>query len=301
MRVALTGSHGFLGTRLAAALQGDGHDVIPVVRRATGAAGEVTWDPAAGVIDAAALDGIDAVVNLAGEPIAGSRWSASHKRKVHDSRQQGTATLCEALAKLSSPPKVLVSGSAVGVYGRDRGDDELTEVSTEGDDFLAAVCRDWEAATAPAAAAGIRVAMIRTGIVLDAEGGALPRIALPFKMGVGGRIGDGRQWMSWISSRDHIAAIRYLLANDVAGPVNLTAPEPVRNLEFTAQLSAALHRPAWLPLPRLLRRLPLGFGELVDNLLFASQRALPASLESHGFRFSQPTLGEALSAIYPQR
>jgi uncharacterized protein (TIGR01777 family) len=301
MRVALTGSHGFLGTRLAAALSADDHEVIPVVRRSSGSSSEITWDPTAGTVDVDALDGVDAVVHLAGEPIAGGRWSAAHKRKVHQSRQRGTTVLCEALAKLATPPKVLVSGSAVGVYGRNRGDEELTEVSTEGDDFLAGVCHDWEAATAPASAAGIRVAMIRTGIVLDAEGGALPRIALPFRMGVGGRIGDGRQWMSWISSNDEIAAILYLLTNDIAGPVNLTAPEPVRNLDFTAQLATALHRPAWLPLPRLLRRLPLGFGELVDNLLFASQRALPASLESHGFRFSHPTLGEALAAIYPGR
>lgn len=303
MRVAVTGSHGFLGTRLTAALSADGHEVVSVVRRPAGSAGagEVAWDPPAGTIDRAALEGVEAVVNLAGEPIAGGRWSQAHKRKVHDSRQQGTRVLCEALAALARPPRVLVSGSAVGIYGSDRDGEELTEVSTEGDDFLAGVCHDWEAATAPASAAGIRVARIRTGIVLDAGGGALPRMAAPFKAGLGGRVGDGRQWMSWISSTDEIDAIRFLLANDVAGPVNLTAPEPVRNADFTAQLAAALHRPARLPVPRLLRRLPLGIGEMVDNLLFASQRVLPAALESHGFRFTYPTLDQALAAIYPER
>lgn len=301
MRVALTGSHGFLGTKLAAALRSAGDDVVPVVRRATGAPGEVVWDPGAGTIDRAGLEGVDGVVHLAGEPVASGRWSATHKRKVHESRLRGTTVLCEALAALSEPPKVLVSGSAVGIYGVDRGDEELTEVSTEGDDFLATVCRHWEAATAAAADAGVRVAKIRTGIVLDADGGALPRIALPFKAGVGGRFGNGRQWMSWITGTDEIAAIRFLLTEDVSGPVNLTAPEPVRNEEFARQLALALHRRAWLPVPSALRHLPLGVGELFENLLFASQRVLPASLESHGFRFSHPTLEQALGAIHPQR
>lgn len=296
MDIAITGASGLIGTAVSAALRADGHRVVPVVRRPV-ADGEraVRWDPAGGTIDNAALQGIDAVVHLAGAGIGDKRWSDERKREILESRTRGTAVLAEALAGLDQKPAVLVSGSAIGYYG-DRGDEVLTEDSTAGDIFLSEVCVAWEAAAAPAIEAGIRVPFIRTGIVLSAHGGALKRTLPLFKAFVGGRLGSGRQWWSWISIDDEVAAIRWLLDHDVAGPVNLTAPEPVTNAEFTKTLGHVLGRPTVLPVPAFGPKLLLG-GELADQLLFASQRVLPTVLEDRGFPFAHRDLETALRAV----
>jgi uncharacterized protein (TIGR01777 family) len=291
----MTGSSGLVGTALQRRLREEGHEVVPVVRK-PGLAGTVFWDPEHGALDAGDLEGLDAVVHLAGEGIGARRWNDAHKQRVLESRVRGTTLLCEALASTSERPAVLVSGSAVGWYG-DRGDEELTERSGPGDDFLAGVARAWEDATAPAEAAGIRVAHLRTGIVLDRTDGALPRLALPFKLFAGGRLGSGRQWMSWIHLDDEVDAIRFLLEHDIRGPVNATAPTPVTNAVLAKALGRALHRPSAVPVPAFGPRLLLG-REMADSLLFVSQRVLPEVLVSNGFPFRHPDLDEALAAIY---
>jgi uncharacterized protein (TIGR01777 family) len=238
---------------------------------------------------------VDAAVHLAGESVAAGRWTPEAKRRIRDSRVLGTRLLAESLARLRRPPRVLVSASAIGIYG-DRGDTPLDESSALGADFLAGVGKEWEAAAGPASDAGIRVVQLRFGIVLAREGGALARMLTPFKLGVGGPLGSGRQWMSWIAIDDAVGAILAVLTNEAArGPVNAVAPEPVRNAEFAARLGAALHRPSVLPAPAFaLRAL---FGELADGALLASQRVVPARLTALGYRFKYPTLPEALEAI----
>lgn len=296
MDVAVTGSHGLIGTALKASLEADGHRVRPLTRPGgRPSADGIEWDPAAGTIDAESLEGVQAVVNLAGEGIASHRWTAEQKHRIRDSRVAATTLLAEALTALSHPPEVLVSGSAIGYYGGDNGDRVLTEDSPEGDDFLAAVCGLWEDSAKPVAAAGIRLASIRTGIVLAREGGALAKQLLPYRLGLGGPAGRGDGWLGWISLDDEVTAIRFLIDHpEVSGPVNLTAPNPVTSREFARSLGRAVHRPAVLPIPRVVRHLPFGVGELADNLLFASQRAEPRVLLEAGFGFSQPTLAEAL-------
>lgn len=293
MDIAITGSNGLIGSALSASLRQDGHRVIPVVR--SGARGDsVAWDPEGGTIDAGGLEGIDAVVHLAGEGIASGRWTPEQRRRIHDSRSKGTTLLSDTLAGLDRPPAVLVSGSAIGYYG-DRADEVLTEGSASGTDFLAQVCRDWEAPTAAAEAAGIRTAVIRTGIVLDPSGGALAAQLLPFRLGLGAKAGRGGQWMSWITLRDEVAAIRHALDTEaVRGPVNLVAPNPVTNAAFTDAVGRALHRPTFLTIPGLARKLPLGVGDLVGSLLFVSQRVEPGVLSATGFRHADPDLGPAL-------
>lgn len=296
MDIAITGSHGFIGTALTGALTDRGHRVLPVSRSAAAGQG-ITWDPTAGRIDADRLEGVDAVVHLAGEGIASRPWSEEQRARIEWSRSEGTDLLARTLAALDRKPSVLVSGSAIGYYG-DRGDEVLRETSAPGDDFLAHVCIDWEAATEPARAAGIRVATIRTGIVLDASGGALAKQLLPFKLGLGAKAGDGRQWMSWISLADEVAAIVHLLETDgAAGPFNLTAPEPVTNAAFTDAVGEALHRPTFLTIPRAVRHVPFGVGDLAHSLLFCSQRVLPEALESTGFEFRHRQLPEALADV----
>jgi uncharacterized protein (TIGR01777 family) len=255
--------------------------------------GEAAWDPAAGTIEADKLEGHDAVVHLAGVGIGDHRWTDEHKRAVLDSRVQGTGLLARTLAGLSSPPAVLASGSAVGFYG-DRGDEELTEASSRGSGFLADVVAAWEAAAAPAADAGIRVALVRSGVVLTAKGGALKKQLLPFKMGVGGRLGTGKQWLSWISLDDEVAALLHVLATEgLSGPVDLTSPEPVTNASFTATLARVLHRPAVLPVPT--PALNALFGrEMVQEMMLGGQRVLPAALQASGFTFAHPGLEDAL-------
>jgi uncharacterized protein (TIGR01777 family) len=292
MDVVVTGSSGLIGTALKGALEKVGHRMVPLVRSQAGA-DAIRWDPDKGEIDAGGLEGVGAVVHLAGEGIGNRRWNEAHKAKVKESRVRGTSLLAETLAKLNKPPRVLVSGSAVGYYG-DRGDEVLTESSRPGNDFLAGVCTAWEAATGPAKEAGMRVAHIRTGLVLSGSGGVLPKMLLPFKFGVGGKLGTGRQWMSWIAVADEVGAIVHLLEDDaLSGPFNLTAPNPVTNADMTKTIGAALHRPAVIPAPAFALKAALG-AEMAESLLLVSQRALPTRLLDSGFRFAHPELADAL-------
>ena len=292
--VAVTGSSGFLGTALVGALRAGGHQVRRIVRHRPTGDDEVGWDPQAGTIDDAGLAGVDAVVHLAGESIGGRRWSDEQKRRIRQSRTLGTALVAGTVASLDPRPQVLLSASGMNYYG-DRGDEEVTEDWPPGDDFLAQVCVAWEAAAQPAADAGVRTALLRTGMVLDAGGGALARMLPLFKLGLGGRLGSGRQWWSWIALEDHIGAMVHLLTADVSGPVNLTAPEAVTNAEFSRTLGRVLHRPAVLPVPRLGPRLLVG-TELADTLLFTSLRVRPEVLSNSGYAFRHATLEPALKA-----
>jgi len=294
MHVAITGSSGLIGTALSAALTAAGHRVVPLVRR-TATADEIAWDPTAGVLDPADLNGIDAVVHLAGAGIGDRRWTESYKLQIRESRVRSTNLLCEAIAAADDGPKVLLSGSAIGYYGS-RGDEILDEESAAGKGFLADVCADWETSTALAAAAGVRVTLLRTGIVLSTGGGALKKQLPIFKAGLGGRFGSGAQWQSWISLDDEVGAIMFLLEHEIAGPVNLTAPEPVTNAQFTKTLAGVLKRPAVLPIPAFGPKLLLG-AELATNLLFEGQRVLPRVLEGAGYQFEHPDLETALRAL----
>jgi uncharacterized protein (TIGR01777 family) len=293
MRVVVSGSSGLIGQALCSYLTRSGHHVVRVVRRPV-RPGEsaLVWDPEAGTIDASGLEGADAVVNLAGAGVGDSRWSEARKQVLVESRTRSTALLAGALAGLDRRPRVLVSASAIGFYG-DRRDEILTEESPPGDDFMGSLCVRWEAETASAAAAGIRVVCARTGLVLSREGGALPKLLPLFRLGLGGRFGSGAQWWSWITMDDEIRAIEWLLENYVRGPVNMTAPNPVINSEFTRVLGAVLSRPARLAIPRFGPRLLLG-SELADSLLFSSARVRPAVLESSGFTFSHADLEAGL-------
>ena len=296
MDIAVTGSTGLIGTALCRRLEADGDRVIRVVRRRVAAdEAAIRWDPAAGTIDAASLEGVGAVVHLAGAGIGDKRWSVERKREILESRTKGTALLAATLAGLERKPDVLVSGSAIGFYG-DRGDEVLTEQSEPGNDFLAEICTAWEAEARPAADAGIRVATIRTGVVLSRDGGALAKLLPLFKVGAGGKFGSGRQWWSWISLDDEIAAIRHLIDHPVSGPVNLTAPNPETNAAFTKVLGRVLGRPSFLAVPAFGPKLLVG-GELAEALLFTSAKVLPEALESSGFTFAHPDLESALRSV----
>jgi uncharacterized protein (TIGR01777 family) len=296
MDVLITGSTGLIGTALRKELAANGHRPIGLVRRSP-ERGEaaVRWDPDNGEIDAPSLEGVDAVVHLAGAGIGDKRWTDAYKREVLESRSGPTRLLASTLAALDRPPKVLVSGSAIGYYG-DRGDEVLTETSAPGDLFLSKVCAAWEGAAAPAVEANIRVAFARTAIVLSRRGGALSKLLPLFRFGLGGRMGSGRQWWSWISIADEIRALMWLLDHDVAGPVNLASPNPVTNAEFSKVLGRVLSRPAIVPVPSFGPKLLRG-AELADELLFASQRVQPDALTKSGFRFSHPDLEAALRAV----
>jgi uncharacterized protein (TIGR01777 family) len=292
--VLVSGASGFLGSALSRDLQKDGHNVVRLSR--TPQSGHVRWEPETGQIDRDALARVspDVVVNLAGEPIA-QRWTASARRKIRDSRVNGTTALSAAIATLEKKPSVLVNGSAMGIYGAQRGDEILDESSSPGTDFLAEQARDWERATDAASAAGVRVVLSRTGLVLGSAGGMLQKMLPPFKAGVGGRLGDGKQWMSCISLEDWVRATRFLIDTPaVNGPVNLVGPEPVRNDEFTRVLASVLRRPALFPVPRI--AMQLVFGEMADNTIFASQRVVPKKLAGAGFEFRHPRLELALQA-----
>ena len=296
MDVLVTGAHGLIASALIPRLRTDGHRVVRLVRGEPEGSDDVRWDPAAGTIDAAGIEGVDAVVHLAGAGIGDKKWTPARKQLILDSRTQGTDLLARTLAGLTQPPKVLLSGSAVGYYG-DQGDHVLVEESPAGADFPARVCVAWEAATAPAEAAGIRVVHVRTGIVLAAHGGALHRMLLPFRLGLGGRIASGDQYLSWIAIDDHVGALLHLLADEsVHGAANLTAPNPATNAEFTRTLGAAVHRPTLLPTPLLPLKAVYG-GELVDALLVHGQRVLPRVLEHSGYEFAHPELDDALRAV----
>lgn len=297
MDVAITGASGLIGTELTRSLRGDGHRVRPLVRRPSDDPAAVRWDPAAGTLDAGDLAGVDVVVHLAGAGIGDKRWTEARKRELVESRTQGTALVARTLAAMEQPPAVLVSASAIGFYG-DPGDEVVTELSPPGDDFVAGLVRQWEAAAQPAVDAGIRTVFLRTAPVLAGHGGILPRMSLPFRLFVGGRIGSGRQWMSWVSLDDAVGAIRFLIdRTDIAGPVNVTSPEPVTNREMTAALGRALHRPSALVAPAPMLRLAVG-RERADVLLFVSQRVRPGVLIDAGYPFLHPRLDDALAAAF---
>jgi uncharacterized protein (TIGR01777 family) len=300
LTIAITGATGLIGSALTARLETAGHTVRRVTRQRTSASAadgrdsDIHWDPSAGVIDPSALRGCDAVVHLAGEPIA-QRWTGRRKRLIRESRVKGTTLIAKSIAACKDGPQVLLSGSAIGYYG-DRGDEQLDEQSTSGTDFLSGVVRDWEGATAAATDAGVRVVLLRTGLVLTTDGGALAKLLPPFRLGLGGPMGSGRQWMSWISLDDHVRIIeRTLLTAEMRGPVNLVAPNPVTNAEFAKELGHALHRAAFLPLPAF--ALEIMFGEMAQATILSGQRVLPASLLTAGFQFKHPTLGEALRSM----
>lgn len=294
MRILIAGASGFLGTALTRHLETAGHLVVPLRRGPAGSA-TPTWDPAEGRLDPTALDGVDAIVNLAGESIAGGPWTAARRRRILESRRAGTTLLAEAAARRPDEIAVFVNASAVGIYG-DRGDEALTEESTAGQGFLAEVGQAWEGATRPAAEAGIRVALPRLGILLDPAGGMLGPLLPLFRFCLGARLGDGRQWLSWITLDDAVGVFARLLEDhSLAGPINAVSPEPVRNAEFTAALGGAVGRPAPWVAPAPLLRLVL--GDLGQELLLASQRCIPARLVTAGHRFASPTLVPALEEM----
>jgi len=295
MQVAITGSSGLIGTALAAALRADGHRVIRLVRAGPPAQDTLVWDPRAerGGLDPRSLDGVGAVVHLAGAGVADKRWTAGYRDEIRNSRVQGTRALVSALAAMAAPPGVLLSGSAIGWYG-DVGGREVTESEPAGRGFLAGVVRDWEAAAGEAASAGIRVVTLRSGIVLSRHGGMLGRLLPLFRLGLGGRLGSGRQVMSWIGLPDWVAAARFLLAHaDVTGPVNLTSPNPVSNAEFTSALAHAVHRPAVLIVP--VPALKLAVGGVSSDIL-SSARVMPQRLLAEGFGYQHAGIAGALAA-----
>ena len=329
MRILVSGSSGLVGSALIAHLGGDvsparaerasfalpgrrdraevscaapssslpgPHEIVRLVRRPQRSdRTEIAWDPSATQLDARPFAGFDVVVHLAGESIAQGRWTEAKKARIRNSRVQGTRLLCEALARSGRPPKVLISASAVGYYG-DRGEEELDEASGPGTGFLAELCGDWEAATEPVAATGVRVVLARFGVILAPHGGALPRLLRLFRFGLGGRLGSGRQYFSWIMLGDAVRAICFAIENDLLqGPVNLVAPNPVTNRELTAALGRALRRPTLLPVPAWALRLAL--GEMADAMLLASTRVVPRQLQKHGYQFAYPTVQDALKAI----
>lgn len=294
MRVAVTGASGLIGTALCTSLEGDGHTVLRLVRRETANPSEVTWNPATGDVDLAALANVDAIVHLAGAGVGDHRWSEEYKQEIRSSRVLGTTTIASAAAALDPKPAVLVCASAIGYYG-DRGDEKLTEQSSKGTGFLSDVVADWEAAADPARHAGIRVVNARTGLVVSEAGGAWERMIKLFKAGVGGRLGSGKQVWSFISLDDEVAALRFLIDNEsLNGPVNLTSPHPVTNSEATKALAHALNRPAALPVPAF--ALKIALGEFSTEVL-SSSRVLPQRLTEAGFTWSAPTMDQALQQI----
>jgi uncharacterized protein (TIGR01777 family) len=294
MKIVISGASGLIGTQLVAKLSNSGHEVVRLVRRSP-KSGEIQWNPKSGTLDAAALEGTDAVIHLSGAGIGDKRWTSGYRKEILDSRTATTELLATTMASLSRKPSVFLSGSAIGIYGA-RNDEQLTEVSTHGTGFLAEVCEQWEAAAKPAVDAGIRTVYLRTGIVLSPKGGALKKLLPLFKLGVGGKFGNGKQWQSWISIDDEIGAIEHLLTANVSGAVNLTAPNPVTNAEFTKVLASVLKRPAIVPVPTFAPKILLG-GELADALLFTGQRVIPAALNASGYMFKHTTLESAFRSL----
>jgi uncharacterized protein (TIGR01777 family) len=295
MKILITGSHGLVGKALISELVKDGHEIVSLVRHKSEGASEIEWHPNQRSIDSERVSGFDVVVHLAGESIASGRWTDEKKRKIRESRVDGTTLLSRALAQSSKAPAAFISASAIGYYGN-RADELLNEKSAPGNDFLAEVCVAWERATGEAEARGVRTVHARFGIILDQEGGALAKMLTPFRMGVGGRIGDGKQWMSWIALVDVLKGLKFVIENEsIAGPVNFVAPNPVTNGEFTKTLGDALSRPTLFPMPSFAVR--LAFGEMADALLLSSAKVEPKRLEESGYRFEFENLQPALAAI----
>src|SRR5438105_3930460 len=291
MKIALAGESGLVGTALIPALESQGHEVTRLVRTAP-RVGEIEWHPNKDEVSAASLDGFNIIINFAGENIAGGRWTDEQKRKIRDSRVNGTHLLSEAIAKMTAKPSVFICASATGIYG-DRDDETLDEQSESGGGFLAGVCREWEKATEPASKAGIRVVNLRFGPIMAREGGMLAKLLTPFKMGVGGKVGSGRQYVSWIAIDDAVSAIKLAIHNEsLRGPVNVVSPHPVTNEEFTKALGHVLNRPTALAIPAFAARLT--FGEMADEMLLVSQRVMPKKLIAAGYQFQYPELQSAL-------
>lgn len=290
MKVLIAGSSGLVGSALIPALEAEDAEVTRLVRSAP-KAGEIEWHPNQDQIDAGNLEGFDAVMNFAGENIAGGRWTDDQKKKIHDSRVNGTHLLSEAIAKLKQKPKVFLCASATGIYG-DRGEETLDEQSDSGGGFLAGVCREWEQATEPAAAAGVRTVNLRFGPIIARDGGMLSKMLTPFKMGMGGKVGSGKQYISWVAIEDAVNAIKLALHNEsVRGPLNVVSPNPVTNEVFTKTLGHVLSRPTALAMPAFAVR--LAFGEMADEMLLVSQRVMPKKLNDAGYEFQQPELEDA--------
>ena len=293
MRILVSGASGPIGAALLRSLKAQGSAVTRWVRNSATGNDQIVWDPSR-PLSPDSVSGFDAVIHLAGESIVG-RWTDAKKRRILDSRSQGTGHLAEAVAKASQPPRVFISASAVGFYGN-RGDEILSEDSASGEGFAAEICRQWEAATQPAAKAGIRTAQMRIGVVMSADGGALPEMLTPFRLGLGGRLGNGRQWWTWVSVRDVVGAIQHVLNhNSLSGPVNAVAPNPVTNAEFTRILASVLNRPAIFPIPAFAVRMI--FGEMGEELFLGSQRVEPTKLAASGYQFQHPDLKNALKEI----
>lgn len=293
MHILVTGATGLVGSRLLPLLTSDGHTVSTLTRRKSQSPSERTWNPDSGTLPATTLDGIDAIIHLAGENIGDSRWTAAKKQRIRDSRVHGTRLLAQAAAQ-SGHVKTFVCASAIGFYG-DRGTEQLTEDSAPGDGFLPEVCREWEAATEAARSSGIRVVNLRLGVVLSKDGGALAKMLLPFKLGAGGIIGSGHQYWSWLTVDDAARMFQFAVNHDsLSGPVNAVAPTPASNYEFTKALGRVLHRPTIFPLPAFMAKLVL--GEMAQDLILASTRVLPAKLQQAGYVFAHPNLDQALSA-----
>lgn len=292
MRIAITGASGLIGSALVPSLQSQGHDIVRLVRRPAEAADEVTWDPTGGTVGDG-LEGIDAAINLAGAGVGDKRWTRAYKKEIRDSRVLGTITLARALARLEKKPAVLVNGSAIGYYGN-AGAQPVDEDSPAGEGFLAEVVVDWEKATSPASDAGIRVVCARTGLVVSSDGGAFGRLMPIFRYGLGGRVGSGDQYWSFISLRDEVRALEFALNNDaLSGPVNLVAPQAITNRDVTKALAASMHRPAFLPVPAI--ALKAALGEFADDIL-ASQNVVPKRLAEAGFTWEDPLIEEALAS-----
>ena len=300
MKILISGSSGLIGTAATTALKSDGHNVVHLVRPGkTTNPGDIQWDPMRATVDVAGLEGIDVVIHLSGAGIADGRWTEERKQLLRSSRIDTTRVLVDSLSRLKQKPRLLIVASAIGYYGS-RGDEILTESSTTGTDFLALVCRDWEAEASRAAERGIRTVMLRFGVVLSGKGGALPKMLPPFKLGVGGRLGSGQQWMSWIAIEDVVGIFRHTIANEqVSGPVNVVAPNPVRNEEFTRLLAGMLHRPAIFPAPAFVLRLAM--GEMADAVLLSSDRVKPEQMLAAGYKFRFEILEPALRAAVLSR
>jgi uncharacterized protein (TIGR01777 family) len=295
MKILVSGSHGLVGSALMELLKNDGHDLFALVRRAPRSESEVEWYPDRGSLALSRLEQMNVVVHLGGESIAAGRWTEEKKQRIRDSRVKGTKLLSEALANLKAPPQTFMCASAIGFYG-DRGNEVLTEESGPGNDFLASVCAEWEQATAAAAEKGIRVVNARFGFILSADGGGLAKMLTPFRLGVGGRVGSGKQWISWIALDDVVDAIKFAIRNNaLRGPINFVAPNPVTNAEFTKTLGRVLNRPTLFPIPAFGVR--LAFGEMADGLLLSSQRVEPSRLKDAGNQFRYPDLGGALVQV----